>query len=98
MTRTNTPWGWDPTLEDAMVHSESAYMDWRDIIEGRKAVPDEHDETAEIVADAIAQERAAVVAWLRGQLVPGLSPDEKRLLNWVFSRIARGEHCRKEGA
>lgn len=59
------PEGWDPTLEDAMVHSESAYLDWRDIIEGRKAVPDEHDETADIVADAIAQERAAVVAWLR---------------------------------
>ena len=61
------PEGWDSTLEDAMVHSESAYLDWRDIIEGRKAVPDEHDETADIVADAVAQERAAVVAFLREQ-------------------------------
>ena len=26
---------------------------------------DEHDETAEVVADAVAQERAAVVAYLR---------------------------------
>jgi hypothetical protein len=63
----NVPEGWDPTLEDAMVHSESAYLDWRDVIEGRKAVPDEHDETAEIVADAVAEERAAVVAFLREQ-------------------------------
>lgn len=54
------PEGWDPTLEDAMVHSERAYVGWLD---GRV----EHDETAEIVADAVAQERDAVVAFLREQ-------------------------------
>jgi len=38
-------------------------------------------------------ERAAVVRWLRGQLcVPGLSPDEKRLLGWVSRRIERASH------
>lgn len=43
----------------------------------------------------VATERAAVVAWLRGQLcVPGLSPDEKRLLSWASRRIERGEHRR----
>lgn len=79
------PEGWDPTLEDAMVHSESAYLDWRDIIEGRKAVPDEHDETTEIVADAVAQERAAVVAWLL-----------RNHYDDTAERIERGEHRRGE--
>ena len=60
------PEGWDPTLEDAMVNSERAYFDWRDVMEGRKPA-DEHDETADIVAHAVAQERAAVVAFLREQ-------------------------------
>lgn len=86
----NVPEGWDPTLEDAMVHSERAYLDWRDVIEGRKAVPDEHDETAEIVADAVAQERAAVVAFL---LAPGTSCDSVTLAD----NIERGEHRRGEG-
>jgi hypothetical protein len=92
----NVPEGWDPTLEDAMVHSERAYFDWRDVIEGRKPA-DEHDETAEIVADAVAQERAAVVAWLREQgRVAGASPDEKRVLAWASQNIERGEHRRGE--
>jgi hypothetical protein len=37
-----------------------AMIEWGDMEE-------EHDETAEIVADAVAQERAAVVAFLREQ-------------------------------
>jgi len=49
---------------------------------------DEYDETAEIVADAVAQERAAVVAWLRA----------RNFLGWEADAIERGEHLRKEGA
>ena len=82
--------GWDPTLEGAKAHSERAYFEWRDVIGGRKAVPDEHDETAEIVADAVAQERAAVVAFL---LAPGTSCDSVTLAD----NIERGEHRRGEG-
>ena len=89
------PEGWDPTLEDAMVHSESAYLDWRDVIEGRKAVPDEHDETAEIVADAVAQERAAVVAFLREQAE---STNYRPRTCPLADAIERGEHRREEGA
>ena len=87
------PEGWDPTLEDAMVNSERAYFDWRDVMEGRKPA-DEHDETAEIVADAIAQERAAVVAWLRAEAYLTLyeaTPSD------VADAIERGEHRRGEG-
>ena len=73
------PEGWDPTLEDAMVHSESAYLEWRD---GEK----EHDETADIVAHAVAQERAAVVAWLL-----------RNHYDDTAERIERGEHRRGEG-
>ena len=88
----NAPEGWDPTLEDAMVHSERAYFNWRDLMEGRKPA-DEHDETAEIVADAVAQERAAVVAWLRAQAYLTLyeaTPSD------VADEIERGEHRRGE--
>jgi len=94
----NAPEGWDPTLEDAMAHSESAYLDWRDVIEGRKPA-DEHDETADIVADAIAQERAAVVAFLREQagqwdrIVEG-----RAALNQASVMLERGLHRAGEGA
>jgi hypothetical protein len=47
----------------------------------------EYDETAEIVADAVAQERAAVVAFLRGAR-----------LDELVEAIERGEHRREEGA
>lgn len=95
----NVPEGWDPTIEDAMAHSESAYLDWRDVIEGRKPV-DEHDETAEIVADAIAQERAAVVAFLREQAGQW---DRAHLAGWsalnhASVMIERGLHRAGEGA
>ncbi len=94
----NVPEGWDPTIEDAMVHSESAYLDWRDVIEGRKPV-DEHDETADIVADAVAQERAAVVAFLREQALQS-HPDAAGwfALHHVSVMIERGEHRAGEGA
>tara|TARA_R110000868_G_scaffold381456_1_gene647818 strand:- start:41 stop:262 length:222 start_codon:yes stop_codon:yes gene_type:complete len=48
---------------------------------------EEHDETADIVADAVAQERAAVVAWLYRQHYDDTA-----------ERIERGEHRREEGA
>ena len=49
------------------------------------AVTEEHDETADIVADAVAQERAAVVAWLYRQHYDDTA-----------ARIERGEHRREE--
>lgn len=51
---------------------------------------EEHDETADIVADAVAQERAAVVAWLieRGHYTAEA----------YAGSIERGEHRREEGA
>ena len=54
---------------------------------------EEHDETADIVADAIAQERAAVVAWLRAEAYLTLyeaTPSD------VADAIERGEHRREE--
>jgi hypothetical protein len=86
------PEGWDLTLEDAMVHSERAYVGWLD-------GTGEHDETADIVADAVAQERAAVVAFLREQAgqwdrdAAGWSA-----LNHASVMIERGLHCAGEGA
>lgn len=82
----NAPEGWSPTVEDAKRHAEQAYNEW----------VEEHDETADIVADAVAQERAAVVAWLLE-----LFPDNVTfsfMLNGVARRIACGEHRRGEGA
>jgi hypothetical protein len=81
-----------------MAHSESAYLDWRDVIEGRKPA-DEHDETADIVADAVAQERAAVVAWLREQALQS-HPDAAGwfALNHASVMIERGLHRAGEGA
>jgi hypothetical protein len=82
------PEGWDLTLEDAMVHSERAYVGWLD-------GTGEHDETADIVADAVAKERAAVVAYLREEAYLKLyeaTPED------VSDHIERGEHRRGEGA
>jgi len=63
--------------------------------EFRNAMHAGNDEVAEAVAD----ERAAVVAWLRAEArMPGASPDEKRLLNSITRDIERGEHRRKEKA
>jgi hypothetical protein len=73
----NAPEGWSPTVEDAKRHAEQAYEEW----------VEEHDETADIVADAVAQERAAVVAFLRGARLDELA-----------EAIERGEHRREQGA
>ena len=51
---------------------------------------DEHDETADIVADAVAQERAAVVAWLRREIAKCGCDDD------TAACIERGEHRREE--
>ncbi len=49
------------------------------------------------VARAVAEERAAVVAMLRGYANSwGVSPDEKRVLHWAISRVQHGKH-RREG-
>ena len=81
----NAPEGWSPTVEDAKRHAEQAYNEW----------VEEHDETADIVAEAVAQERAAVVAWLRRMA----EETEFRPKGSVWAdAIERGEHRREEGA
>ena len=63
---------------------------------------DEHDETAEIVADAVAQERAAVVAWLRKNEMVCLADDVEDAVSWAYGRswraIERGDHRSEEEA
>ena len=65
---------------------------------------DEYDETAEIVADAIAQERAAVVAWLRAEAEAAAQTFTLQAGEWanriddLANCIERGEHRRGEGA
>jgi hypothetical protein len=56
---------------------------------------EEHDETAEIVADAIAQERAAVVAWLRREMQPCSGP-VRATLAFSANSIEEGKHRREE--
>lgn len=47
--------------------------------------------------NARAEERAAVVAWLRVQArAQGASPDERTILTWASNHIDRGEHRREE--
>jgi hypothetical protein len=86
----NAPEGWSPTVEDAKRHAEQAYNEW----------VEEHDETAEIVADAVAQERAAVVAFLRDS-AEAYSRDTNiyhtATALWDEARcIELGEHRREE--
>jgi hypothetical protein len=81
------PQGWDETLKDAMAHSEQAFFEWGDVEE-------EHDETADIVAHAVAQERAAVVTWLR--MSPAQGEQFARVM-YEADAIERGEHRREEG-
>ena len=82
----NAPEGWSPTVEDAKRHAEQAYEEW----------VEEHDETADIVAEAVAQERAAVVAWLRSQAE---STNYRPRTCPLADAIQRGEHrLLKEGA
>ena len=51
---------------------------------------EEHDETADIVAHAVAQERAAVVAWLRAEAY--LTLYGVNSASDVADAIERGEH------
>jgi hypothetical protein len=53
----------------------------------------EYDETAKLVADAVAQERAAVVAWLRSQAE---STNYRPRTCPLADAIERGEHRREE--
>ena len=83
----NAPEGWSATVEDAKRHAEQAYNEWIE----------EHDETAEIVADAVAQERAAVVAWLRKEAVSHRRdgfPIAAYTMQERADAIERGEHRR----
>ena len=79
----NAPEGWSPTVEDAKRHAQQTYEEW----------VEEHDETAEIVAEAVAQERAAVVAWLRLQAE---STNYRPRTCPLADAIERGEHRREE--
>ena len=81
----NAPEGWSPTVKDAKRHAEQAYEEW----------VEEHDETADIVAEAVAQERAAVVAWLREQAE---STNYRPRTCPLADAIERGEHRREGGA
>ena len=74
----NGPSGYDPGLADAKEHAMQFTRLW---LEDLHDVDNEHDETADIVADAVAQERAAVVAFVRGARLDGLA-----------DAIERGEH------
>lgn len=58
---------------------------------------EEHDETADIVADAVAHERAAVVAWLRRTADDAETTGaEMRLFHRQARAIERGDHRREE--
>lgn len=65
---------------------------------------EEHDETAEIVAEAVAQERAAVVAWLRQEAEAAAQTFTLQAGEWakridgLADDIRRGEHRREEKA
>jgi len=62
-------------------------------------VTDEYDETAEIVAHAVAQERAAVVAYLREQAEQwDRDAAGWAAMNHAATMIERGLHRREEGA
>jgi len=84
----NAPEGWSPTVEDAKRHAEQAYEEW----------VEEHDETADIVAEAVAQERAAVVAFMRADPEWPACPQCRDAALYVTANaIERGEHRRREG-
>ena len=102
------PSGYDPGLASAKTNAVEFTKLWLadrvNVAMGRAPIPwdaleDEHDETADIVAEAVAQERAAVVAWLR---------ERQEAAEWALTAagyehaadaIERGEHrLLKEGA
>lgn len=97
---TTVPEGWSATVEDAKRHAEQAYLEWLDVMEGRKPIPDEwldaHDETAEIVAAAVAREQAAVFEYLSELAVNSDTVEMERVLFEAAADIHRGEHRREE--
>ena len=71
----------------AWLRTRPGYGPVADAIENGEHRREENDETADIVAEAVAQERAAVVEWLYRD---GCEASAER--------IERGEHRRGEGA
>ena len=67
----DAPQGWDSTLDDAKPHAEAAYFEWVEEMRDAKVL----------------EERAAVVAFVRGARLDDLA-----------DAIERGEHCRGGGA
>lgn len=61
-------------------------------------VPDEPNELDALRAEVerLRGERDAAVEWLQQQAtVPGVSPDEKRILYWASQRIRKREHLKE---
>lgn len=98
--RPGGPSGYDPELDAAKAHAVEFTEQWladvNDVLEGRKPIPDEwldaHDETAEIVAAAVAQERAAVFEYLSELAVNSDTVEMERVLLEAAGDIHRGEH------
>jgi hypothetical protein len=81
--------GYDPGLADAKEHAVQFTRLW---LADLHDVDNEHDETADIVADAVAQERAAVVAYLRRAAwwdCDDCGFDGKRLVEAIELRLHR---------
>ncbi len=98
--RDNGPSGYDPGLADAKEHAVQFTRLW---LADLHDVDNEHDETADIVAEAVAQERAAVVAYLKSLADAASQAD----VFWqgvacgngyAAQMIECGEHRREEGA
>ena len=82
------PWSLTPTEAGALVAEVERLREFRN-----NALHAGNDE----VAEAVAEERAAVVAWVRAQgVIEGSSPDERNMARWVAHCIERGEHRREE--
>ena len=111
----NAPEGWSSTVNEAMQHAEAAYFEWLDVMEGRKPIHDEEatalllaelevslqalKEENAMLRDAVAEERAAVVAWLRERAAVAERRDisvAASVLEEASDDIERGEHRREE--
>jgi hypothetical protein len=105
----NGPSGYDPGLASAKTNAVEFTKLWLadrvNVAMSRAPIPweeleDEHDETADIVAEAVAQERAAVVAWLREKAegMPDLWAVTATAYHLAANTFEDGEHRREEGA
>lgn len=111
----NAPEGWSSTVNEAMQHAEAAYFEWLDVMEGRKPIHDEEatalllaelevslqalKEENAMLRDAVAEERAAVVAWLRRKATDdfcALRVKEACDAEKSVDAIERGEHRNEE--